>query len=113
MLWPLDNSDLLTMTNRQTDGARRALFTDIDDTFIDRAHRSRPIAAAWELREWADTHNCPIILVSGVDFAGVLARLKSGEIPPAEAIVGAVGTEIWLHQPDDSWLRDNHYDKLV
>jgi hydroxymethylpyrimidine pyrophosphatase-like HAD family hydrolase len=112
MLWPLDSSDLLAMINKQT-GNRRALFTDVDDTLIDRARRSRPIAAAWELREWADAYNCPIILVSGVDFAGVLARLKLGEIPPAEAIIGAVGTELWLRQPDDSWLHDKNYDKLV
>jgi hydroxymethylpyrimidine pyrophosphatase-like HAD family hydrolase len=112
MLWPLDNTVLLHMLDKQT-SLRRALFTDIDDTLIDRAKRAHLIAAAWELRDWANTHHCPIILVSGVDFTGVLARIKVGGIPPAEAVIGAVGTELWLRQPDDSWVRDRQYDQLV
>lgn len=112
MLWPLDSSDLMKMIDMQVDG-RRAIFTDIDDTLIDRAHRSRPIAAAWELREWADATSCPIILVSGVDFATILTRLTMGEIPAAEAVIGAVGTELWLRQPDGGWLHDREYDRLV
>lgn len=112
MLWPLDSSDLMKMLDAQV-GARRAIFTDIDDTLIDRARRSRPIAAAWELREWADSINCPIILVSGVDFAGILTRLNMGEIPQAEAVIGGVGTELWARQTDGSWLLDKQYDRLV
>ncbi|HSE60872.1 MAG TPA: HAD family hydrolase [Candidatus Saccharimonadales bacterium] len=113
MLWPLDTSELLKLIQAQVRG-RRAIFTDIDDTLIDSARRSRPIAAAWELREWADLNTCPIILVSGADFASVLVRLNMGEVPPVEAVIGAVGTELWLRQSEDgSWVHDRHYDKLM
>jgi hydroxymethylpyrimidine pyrophosphatase-like HAD family hydrolase len=88
---------------------RTALFSDIDDSFIDRAGRSEAIAAAWEIREWANATHVPIILVTGVEFAGVEPRLQSQQIPGAEVLITSVGTEIWVRQTDGTYLRDEAY----
>lgn len=87
----------------------KALFTDIDDTFIDRAGRPAALQAARDVREHTAKNNMSLVLVSGLAFDAIQARIVTGEIPEPEAIMAAVGTDIWLRQPNGKWLHDDFY----
>ncbi len=90
-----------------------ALITDIDDTFIERAHSAQAIADAWKLRQWADEQHFPIILITGADFTEVEPRLASDEMPSAEVIVTSVGTEIRMRQPSGRYELDQTYGRII
>lgn len=89
---------------RQRGEAPVAIFTDLDGTFVVPGN-PRATAAAAELFRHTQTKNYPIIAVTGRNTARVLAEIQRGDLPPFNAIIGAVGTEIVLqytnrYQPD-------------
>lgn len=98
-----------TVRQRSRGDLPRAVFADIDDTFIDRAGSPAALQAAQDLRNISANTETPLILVSGVGFDAILARVFSGEIPEPEVIVGAVGTDIWLRSKDGDWQKDDAY----
>lgn len=91
---------------------RSALITDIDNTFYHRSHRDAA-AAAWGLRKRATAAPYPIIAITGADFEHVHRRMESGELPLLEAIVGNVGTDIWLLEQNGAFVRDRTYAELL
>lgn len=101
------NNTLAYLLERQP--ARLALFTDIDDTLIDRGGNSAAIGAAHELRELLAMHSIPLIAVSGLEFPVIKMRIAAGEIPMPDAVVSAVGTDIWQRDRHGRWHQDTDY----
>ncbi|HKX72407.1 MAG TPA: HAD family hydrolase [Candidatus Saccharimonadales bacterium] len=92
---------------------RRALFTDIDDTLIERGGDPTLRQEAHQLRDDLAAEGSDLILVTGLQFQAAQTRIDSGEIPLPDGIISSVGTDIWLRQ-DDQWRQDQEYaDWLV
>lgn len=108
-------SELEKKLSKQGSGEkRRALFTDIDDTFFRKGTES----AMSNLTSLLKDKSAPIIAVTGNDFAGLFKkRLKTGELPYFDAIIGSVGTEIFiLHKNEDGsveYKRDKCFDNML
>lgn len=92
-----------------------ALFTDIDNSWV----RDGKQAVSTHLDRVTRMKNIPKIAVTGNDLKGVIERIETGELPWYEAIVGSVGTEIWvLHQDPKTgrkhYVRDEFFnEKLI
>lgn len=92
---------------------RCALITDIDDTLY-RADHDGAVKAAWDLRDKATNTPYPIIAVTGGDYEQLVrARLESKELPILDVLVTSVGTEIRYPMPDNSYEKDEEYDRLL
>lgn len=108
-------SQLSKEINIQRDGHKEvsALFTDIDDTFF-KAGREKSMK---ELTDNLRENNIPLIAVTGNDYKRILDRIKSGELPCFDVIVGSVGTEIFfLHKNEDDtfeYKRDKYFDEML
>lgn len=89
-----------------------ALITDIDNTFYRSGHRAAEVAA-WELNKRANTAPYPIIAVTGNSFEHVRRRIENGELPVFQAVVGDVGTDMWLLESDGTFTRDQPYQKRL
>lgn len=92
----------------------RALFTDVDNTFF----RIGKEKAMRTVEDRAEKMEVPIVAVTGNDFKNLYEkRIKTGELPYFDVIIGAVGTEIWsLHKDKSgklSYKKDEYYDKLL
>jgi len=100
-------------TQRSDNQEPAALFTDIDKTFyrIGKEDASRALYEKMETKGW------PIIVVTGNDLAEVVSRIEKKELPAFHAIVGSVGTELWvLHQKNGElpqYEQDIFYDRLL
>lgn len=92
--------------------AYSALIADIDNTFYRSDHRAAEVAA-WELSKRAATAPYPIIAVTGSHFEHVRRRIENGELPVFQAIVGDVGTDMWLLESDGTFTRDQPYQKRL
>jgi hydroxymethylpyrimidine pyrophosphatase-like HAD family hydrolase len=99
------NSTALAKLHKNT--RRLAVFSDIDDTFIARDHQTT--SDAWQLHRLLETNSIPLVLVSGPEFEAIRQRILTKEVPPADIIMSAVGTAIWVRQANDTWLPDNHF----
>jgi hydroxymethylpyrimidine pyrophosphatase-like HAD family hydrolase len=93
--------------------APKALFTDIDNTFF----RPGREGAMQTLNQKAAERDVPIVAVTGNDFQGVSRRMASGELPHFDAIIGGVGTEVWVRHEDErggvTYRRDEYFDSLL
>ncbi len=84
-------------------------FTDIDNTF----HRKDRQAASEALFLNAEKRNYPLVAVTGNDLAGIEKRQAAGELPKFPVLIGAVGTEIFVLQPDGTYQKDEAYRKML
>lgn len=91
---------------------KTALFTDIDDTLIARGKHARLLKAAHDLHAQLQADNIALILVTGTSFNEVKTRITDGELPLPDAIIAAVGTDIWLRR-GTTWQRDEAYASLL
>ncbi|MFA6042591.1 MAG: HAD family hydrolase [Patescibacteria group bacterium] len=84
-------------------------FTDIDNTFHrkDRQQESEVLFAKAEELEY------PLVAVTGNDLAGIQKRQAAGELPKFPVLIGSVGTEIHVLQPDGTYRRDEAYRKML
>lgn len=88
-----------------------AIFTDLDGTFV---VDGNDIAgqAAEAVRQRADAAEWPLIAVSGRDMPRLLREVAAEELPPFSALVGAVGTEIYL-RVGNTYKSDQQYAALL
>lgn len=58
-----------------------------------------------------------IVAVTGNDLNALMPRIEGGQLPWFEAIIGAVGTEIWILHSDCrnrmGYVRDAYFDRLL
>ncbi len=94
------------IAKRQSMGSKPvALFTDIDNTFYrrDMVEPMRKLNQVLQRNEWG------LIYVTGRDLAMVR---QSEELPQADIVVGAVGTEIYV-QKEGSYVIDEEFRQLL
>lgn len=106
------SSEILAKRDRQNarGEAFSIAFTDIDNSF----YRPDRVAISKDLGARAESLSYPIVAVTGNDYAGVLKRIESGELPPFEMIIGSVGTEIWVRQAEtNAYHKDRAYEKKL
>ncbi len=83
-----------------------ALFSDIDNTFChkDMPEVSETLSRILEENSWG------LVFVTGRDFK-MVDELE--DLPEADVVVGAVGTEIHVRQKDGSYVRDGEFRNLL
>jgi len=82
------------------------LFSDIDNTFY---HRELPKEAD-RLTQILEENHWGLVFATGNE-ADILSRRP--ELPKADIVVGAVGTDIAVRQRDGSYMRDEEYQRLL
>lgn len=82
------------------------LFSDIDNTFY---HKELPEEAS-RLSQILEDNHWGLVFVTGNE-ADILSRRP--ELPKADILVGAVGTDIAVRQKDGSYAKDEEYQKLL
>lgn len=83
-----------------------ALFSDIDNTF----YKKGMVETTNRLNQVLGKNDWGLIYVTGRDFPGVEQQT---DLPKADVVVGAVGTEIFVRQKDDSYTADEDYRNLL
>jgi HAD superfamily hydrolase (TIGR01484 family) len=107
-----DTAALSQRLDKQSSRGRAALFTDIDNTFIQTGKEAstQTLIQALEKRGW------PIVALTGDSQQSVTDRIIKGELPWFEAIAAAVGTEIWLLQESSDgpkYVLDKDFESWV
>ncbi len=84
-------------------------FSDVDNTFHrkDRLEESRALYAAAVEKDY------PIVAVTGNDLAGIEKRQATNELPKFPVLIGSVGTEIHVLQPDGTYKRDEEFREML
>lgn len=72
------------------------MFLDVDYTWYDPAAPK----LAGEVYAAAVKRDFKVVAVSGVDYQSLKGRAAAEEFPYPEAIIGSVGTELWLRKGD-------------
>ncbi len=83
-----------------------ALFTDIDNTF----YRKGQVEATHKLECVLLDNDWGLTYVTGRDFQMVDEQT---DLPKADVVVGAVGTEIYVRSKDGKYAMDEEYRKLL
>ncbi len=83
-----------------------ALFSDIDGTFY---HEDIPEVSE-KLSHILEENSWGLVFVTGRDFRMVD---EQENLPKADVVVGAVGTEIHVRQKDGSYVRDEEFRDLL
>lgn len=84
-------------------------FTDVDNTF----HRKDRQVESEALFSSAMEHRYPIVAVTGNDLAGIVKRQATNELPKFPILIGSVGTEIHVLQPDGTYKRDEEFREML
>lgn len=84
-------------------------FLDVDNTF----HRKDKQQESEALFASAAEHHYPIVAVTGNDLAGIEKRQATNELPRFPVIIGSVGTEIHVLQPDGTYQRDEAFREML
>jgi hydroxymethylpyrimidine pyrophosphatase-like HAD family hydrolase len=100
--------------------SKYAIITDIDNTFTrtwDEGQNPDQINYSQEIYQKSLEAQVPIIYITGNDVNRVIERIQSGELPPAQVIMGAVGTEAAILRlgSDGSitYVHDEQFDALL
>jgi len=91
---------------RESSQSPVALFTDIDNSF----YRKGQVDTTQKLDHMLNDNNWGLIYETGRDFSMVDSQ---ADLPKADVVVGAVGTEISLRKKDGTYIPDEEYRKLL
>lgn len=86
-----------------------AAFTDVDNTF----HRKDRQEASRELFASAVEKDYPLVAVTGNDLAGIAKRQETNDLPKFPILIGSVGTEVHILQPDGTYKRDEEFREML
>ncbi len=84
-------------------------FSDVDNTF----HRKDRLEASRQLFAGTVEKDYPIVAVTGNDLAGIAKRQEANDLPKFPILIGSVGTEIHVLQPDGTYKRDEEYREML
>lgn len=92
-------------------GTAIAQVTDFDHTFWSgQAHMGGTV----ELIKHCKTHNIPLIHMTGNDLLLLQEKIRTERIPyQPDIVIGAVGTEITLLQPDGTYVHDAEWERSL
>jgi len=108
------NSEIANMLDAQDQRGepRTAMFSDIDNTI----YRAGTEEATQRLAESGKDQSYPIIANTGNDYETVRLNIESGKLPRFQAIIGQVGTEIWVSKDQDgvpAYIKDEYFEELL
>jgi hydroxymethylpyrimidine pyrophosphatase-like HAD family hydrolase len=86
-----------------------ALCADIDHSFWVRGMEAKMAA----LFEWLNVRHIPTALISGVDVPGIIRRIEAGELSKAQAIAGAVGTQLYFLNEKGVYEPDTRFEQQL
>jgi hydroxymethylpyrimidine pyrophosphatase-like HAD family hydrolase len=89
-----------------------AIFSDLDGTLTapHNPHAARDLA---KLVAFVQEHGWPLIAVSGQRCRDTIDRVLAGRLPKFAAVIGTVGTELRLLQPNGRYAADEEYSAWV
>ena len=102
-----DSSISRKVEKRKTNGLQQVvLFSDIDNTFYDRNNpdASRHLSDMLEKMSWG------IVYVTGRDQEMVESQT---DLPRADVVVGSVGTEVYVLNSEDKYVRDEEFRRIL
>jgi len=102
-----DSSISRKIEKRKTDGLQQVvLFSDIDNTFYD---RNNPDASS-HLSNMLEKMSWGVVYVTGRDQEMVESQ---NDLPKADIVVGAVGTEIYILNTEGKYVRDEEFREIL